>query len=120
MEWLEDYWWIVVIVAVVIIVIIIALPLTYRKKKPIKRILRRASTLRRQPAANNAVADAQAGGIGTSRQRVARRQQRGERQQVLTASMLKELCCSHSTHFFLQMRVCSALKDFFRQLIMTR
>jgi len=92
-EWLEDYWWIVVIVAVVIIAIIIALPLTYRKKKPIKQIIRRASTRRRQPSASNAVADAQAGGIGTSRQRVARRQQRGERQQVLTASMLNIFCC---------------------------
>jgi len=90
-EWLEDYWWIVVIVVVAIIAVIIALPLTYRKKKPIQQIIRRASTRRRQPSASNAVADAQAGGIGSTRQRVARRQQRGERQQVLTASMSNDL-----------------------------
>ena len=86
-EWLRDYWWIVLIVGLVVIGICIALPLTYRKKKPIRKILRRASTRRRPVTSNdvNAVANAQAGGIGTSRQRVARRRDQS-RQPVLTAS----------------------------------
>ena len=86
-EWLEEYWWIVLIVGLVILAIIIALPLTYRKKKPIGKIIRRASSRRRALSSNeaNAVADAQAGGIGNNRQRVARRRDQG-RQPVLTAS----------------------------------
>ena len=86
-EWLEEYWWIVLIVGLVILAIIIALPLTYRKKKPISKIIRRASSRRRALSSNeaNAVADAQAGGIGNNRQRVARRRDQG-RQPVLTAS----------------------------------
>ena len=68
--------------------ICIALPLTYRKKKPIRKIIRRASSRMRTPSTSNdvnAVADAQAGGIGTTRQRVARRRDQGQ-QPVLTAS----------------------------------
>lgn len=87
-EWLKDYWWIVLIVGIIVIAICIALPLTYRKKKPIGKILRKASARRRpQTSANDAraVADAQAGGIGTSRQRAARRRDQN-RQPVLTAS----------------------------------
>ena len=91
-EWLEDNWWIVLIVGLVIIGVIIALPLTYRKKKPIRKIIRRASTRRRQQSTSNeanAVADAQAGGIGDNRgQRVARRRDQG-RQPVLTESEFK-------------------------------
>lgn len=96
-EWLKDYWWIVLIVGLVIIGICIALPLTYRKKKPIRKIIRRASTLRRPSTTNdvNAVANAQAGGIGTSRQRVARRRDQS-RQPVLTAS---EFICSNCNQY---------------------
>ena len=94
-EWLEDNWWIVLIIGLVIIGVIIALPLTYRKKKPIGKIIRRASSRVRQPSTSNdanAVADAQAGGIGTSRQRVARRRDQG-RQPVLTESEF--ICLSY-------------------------
>lgn len=91
-EWLKDYWWIVLIVGLVIIGICIALPLTYRKKKPIRRMLRKASTYRRQPSTSNdanVVAAAQAGGIGAgTQQRVARRRDQS-RQPVLTASEYK-------------------------------
>ena len=91
-EWLKDYWWIVLIVGLVIIGICIALPLTYRKKKPIRRMLRKASTYRRQPSTSNdanIVAAAQAGGIGAgTQQRVARRRDQS-RQPVLTASEYK-------------------------------
>lgn len=86
------------IVGLVVIGICIALPLTYRKKKPIRKIIRRASSRRRQPSASNdvnAVADAQAGGIGSSRQRVARRRDQG-RQPVLTASEFK--CYSYNQY----------------------
>ena len=84
-EWLEEYWWIVLIVGLVILAIIIALPLTYRKKKPIQKIIRRASSRHRAQSSNeaNAIAEAQAGGIGTNRQRVARRRDQS-RQPVLT------------------------------------
>lgn len=90
-EWLKDYWWIVLIVGLIIIGICIALPLTYRKKKPLRKIIRRASSRLRTPSASNdvnAVADAQAGGIGVSRQRVARRRDQS-RQPVLSASEFK-------------------------------
>lgn len=91
-EWLKDYWWIVLIVGLVVIGICIALPLTYRKKKPLKKIIRRANSRWRQPTpANDAVADAQAGGIGTSRQRAARRRDQN-RQPVLTQSEFKCHC----------------------------
>ena len=76
------------IVGLVVIGICIALPLTYRKKKPIRKIIQRASSRRRPSMPSNdvnAVANAQAGGIGTSRQRVARRRDQS-RQPVLTAS----------------------------------